>query len=54
MHLVNSDSKAELLDFPHGEVPATAAIPDDDLLQMLSGYPGTLAQWTPSGFSQMS
>jgi hypothetical protein len=46
MHLDNAGSRITLLQFLRERVPAAADIADVDLLDAISGYPGTLAQWT--------
>lgn len=46
MRLDDPASRTDLLRFLRANVEAAAKIPDEDLLNTISGYPGTLAQWT--------
>jgi hypothetical protein len=48
MDLAPSASGQAMLAFVRSRVPATHALADDELLQLVSGYPRVLAQWTSS------
>jgi len=46
MKLEDRASQQALLEFLHKRVPATRSVPDEDVLRMIDGYPGTIAGWT--------
>ena len=51
MRLDDSASRADLLRFLRANVEAAAKLSDEDLLNTISGYPGTLAQWTSNYYA---
>ena len=52
MHLDDPTSKSDLLRSLRGNVAAAASVSDEDLLNAISGYPGTLAQWTSNFYAK--
>jgi hypothetical protein len=51
MHLDDPASRSDLLRFLRANVEAAAKGSDEDLLNTISGYPGTLAQWTSNYYA---
>ena len=45
MHLDTQAAQRPLLDTLHSTLPFTATIPDAQVLDLLDGYPGTIARW---------
>lgn len=48
MHLEDESIQQSLLRFIRNHVPAAVGAPDQDLLDMIAGYPGTVYKWTSS------
>ena len=46
LELMNLTSRSNLIRFLHEKVTSSLAISDDDLLDFIDGYPGTLYRWT--------
>jgi hypothetical protein len=51
MRLDDPASRSDLLRFLRANVEAAAKVSDEDLLNTISGYPGTLAQWTSNYYA---